>query len=444
VITGGTTAERVAERVRGAHVDVHGWRAHALLLIVFALLAAPVVAHQAVTNRELSIFDEWQYSERVHQVSQGDLFMRNGEVIGDWAQGTRACRGIIRVVGPQPDPCWGKEPVYVPNSAAADPPPYFLVTGAGAAVLQATGLVDNGLLAGRLMGALWAALAMWSVFLLARAVGGGRAASLVAASTVLLVPALQQQYTFVTPHALDVPVGAFAALATLRYMRREWPWWTLVLAGLGVAGVKSSNVVVVVGLGIALLALLAWPGTHDRATRLRAVVAGAWLAGSTVVLTLLWMLVVRLTQVGDPEPPGDYGVDALDPLQLVYDSFRFLGPYGEGALGLPAVWFMMAITGSAIAVWAGLAREQGAFLRQLAPGFLLGMALGPIVLDVMVFVTTGQYIGIHTRYGLALWPLGLAFLALLLRTRTALVVASVGLVLYALTPALAGLDSIAM
>jgi hypothetical protein len=156
------------------------------------------------------------------------------------------------------------------------------------------------------------------------------------------------------------------------------------------------------------------------------------------------MLVVRLTQVGDPEPPGDYGVDALDPLQLVYDSFRFLGPYGEGALGLPAIWFMMALTGSAIAVWAGLAREQGAFVRQLAPGFLLGMALGPIVLDVMVFVTTGQYIGIHTRYGLALWPLGLAFLALLLRTRTALVVASVGLVLYALTPGLAGLDSIAM
>ena len=36
-----------------------------------------VVAQQAVANSELSIFDEWQYSERVHEVSEGDLFMRN-------------------------------------------------------------------------------------------------------------------------------------------------------------------------------------------------------------------------------------------------------------------------------------------------------------------------------------------------------------------------------
>jgi hypothetical protein len=104
----------------------------------------------------------------------------------------------------------------------------------------------------------------------------------------------------------------------------------------------------------------------------------------------------------------------------------------------------MAMTGSAVAIWAGLARGQSPFVREMAPGFLLGMALGPVVLDVMVFVTSDQYIGIHTRYGLALWPLGLAFLALLLRTRTALVLAAVGLVLFALTPGLAGLDSIAM
>jgi hypothetical protein len=62
----------------------------------------------------------------------------------------------------------------------------------------------------------------------------------------------------------------------------------------------------------------------------------------------------------------------------------------------------------------------------------------------MVFVTTGQYIGIHTRYGLALWPLGLAFFALLLRTRTSLVIAAAALLLYAAAPTLAGLDSIAM
>ena len=427
------------------------------------LLAAPVVAHEAVANTELSVFDEWQYAERVHQVSEGDLFMRNGEVIGDWAQGTRACRGITRVVGPQPDPCWGKEPVYIANSAASDPPPYFWATGAVAGVLQATGLVDNGLLAGRLVGALWAALSMWSLFLLARAFGAGRAASLVVSTTVLLVPALLQQYTFVTPHALDIPVGAFAALATLRFLRCEWPWWTLVLAGLAVAGVKGSNIAVVVGLGIMLIAVIAWPGGHgeeDPGTpdaspapagpprpgnpRRRAFVAGVAPGGSTVVFTLAWMLVVRLTQVADPPPPGDYMVDSLDPIALVVDSIRFLSPFGEGPLGLPSVWFLMAMTGSAIALWAGLARPPASFVRQMAPGYLLGAALAPLVLDLMVFLTTGQYIGIHLRYGLSLYPLGLAFLALLLRTRTSLVIAVVALLLYAAAPTLAGLDSIAM
>jgi hypothetical protein len=428
----------------GTRPRLHGWRAHGLLLLSFAVLAFPVVAHQAVTNTALSIFDEWQYADRVHRVAEGDLFMPHGELISDWGQSTRACRGIVRVAEPVPAPCVGGTIGDTPNSAAADPPPYFLATGGVAAALVATGMTDSVLIAGRLAGTLWAAVSMWTLFLLARAMGAGRAASLVAASTVLLVPALQQQYTFITPHALDVPVGALAALATLRFLRREWPWWTPVLAGLGVAGVKGSNVVVVVGLGIALLAVVCWPGAFDRATRVRAVVAGALLGGSTIVFTLVWMLVVRLTQIGDPEPPGSYEVDSLDPLQLTYDSFRFLAPYGENALGAPATWFTMAMTGTALAVWSGLARDDRPFVRQLAPGYLLGAGLGPLVLDLMVFVTTGQYIGMHTRYGLALWPLGLGFLALLLRTRTSLVLAVVGLVLYALTPGLAGLDSVAM
>jgi Dolichyl-phosphate-mannose-protein mannosyltransferase len=462
-----TVAPGRRARARSRLAGRPAWQRHLLLLVGFALLAAPVVAHEAVANTELSVFDEWQYAERVYKVSEGDLFMRNGEVIDDWAQGTRACRGITRVVGPQPDPCWGKEPVYIANSAAADPPPYFWATGAVAGALRATGLVDNGLLAGRLVGALWAALSMWSLFLLARAVGASRAASLVVSTSVLLVPALLQQYTFVTPHALDVPVGAFAALATLRFLRREWPWWTLVLAGLGAAGVKGSNVAVVVALGIMLLAVIAWPGRRDEegasdaapptagagpvakagrfaGDRGRAFLAGVVLAGSTVVLTVAWMLVVRLTKISDPPPPGDYMVDSLDPVALVIDSIRFLSPFGEGPLGLPSVWFLMAMTGSALAVWAGLARPQAPFVRQLAPGYLLGAALAPLVLDLMVFVTTGQYIGIHTRYGLALWPLGLAFFALLLRTRTSLVIAAAALLLYAAAPTLAGLDSIAM
>ena len=41
-----------------------------------------------------------------------------------------------------------------------------------------------------------------------------------------------------------------------------------------------------------------------------------------------------------------------------------------------------------------------------------------------------------------MFPIGLAFAALLLRTRTAIVLAAVGLILYAAMPAMFSLDSI--
>ncbi|MCW2833941.1 MAG: hypothetical protein JWN68_1894 [Nocardioides sp.] len=439
-MTIGTKVNALGERING----VRGWRAHALLLVVFAILAAPFVVDQAVENTELSIFDEWQYLERVHQVSQGDLFMRNGEVLTEWAQDARTCRGIARLGPPAPPPCREGEPFVVANSAAADPPFYFVVTGSVAGVLIKTGLLDSPLVAGRLVGTLWAALSMWSLFLLARAVGAGRVASFIVSSCVLMVPALLQQYTFITPHALDIPVGAFAALATLRFLRREWPWWSLVLAGLAVAGVKGSNLVVVIGLGVTLLSVIVWPKVFDRSDRLRALIGGAVLAGSTLGFTVLWMVVLRLTQVADPPPPGDYLVESLPLPRLLLDSVSLLGPYGEKELAIASVWMMFLMAGSALAVWSGLAAGQAPFVRQLAPGYLMGAALGAIVLDLMVFLTTDQYIGILFRYGLAIWPIGLAFAALVLCTRTAQVMAVLALVAYASAPYVMGYDSLIM
>lgn len=435
-----TRLAALAERADG----VRGWRAHALLLLVFLILAAPFVADQAVENRELSIFDEWQYADRVVKVTQGDLFMRNGEVLDEAAQDMRTCRGIVRLGPAAPPPCRDGEPFVVANSAAADPPFYFVVTGSVAAGLLKTGLVENPVLAGRLVGALWAALSMWSLFLLARAVGAGRVASFVVSTCVLMVPSLLQQYSFITPHSLDIPVGAFAALATLRFLRREWPWWTLVLASFGAAGSKGSNVAVIVGLGVTLLAVIVWPKVFDRATRLRALLGGVVLAGTTLAFTVLWMLILTWTQISDPPPPGNYLIDGLDPQAVIVDSIRFLSPNGEGTLLMPSVWFMILLNGSALAIWAGLAREQRPFVRQLAPGYLVGSALAAVVLDVLVFVTSDQYIGIQLRYGLALLPLGLAFAALTLRTRTSQVIAVLALIAYASAPLLLGLDSIAI
>ena len=126
---------------------------------------------------------------------------------------------------------------------------------------------------------------MWCIWLLARAFGANRAASVVAASAVVLVPGFLQQYSFVTPHALDIPVGAFTALATLKYLRREWPVWVLPLAALTIAGVKGSNIVVAVAVGITLAAVVVWPGV-ERRDRIRAFIGGVVLTVSTLVFFL--------------------------------------------------------------------------------------------------------------------------------------------------------------
>jgi hypothetical protein len=71
----------------------------------------------------------------------------------------------------------------------------------------------------------------------------------------------------------------------------------------------------------------------------------------------------------------------------------------------------------------------------MAAGYVLGAIVSPIVLVVLVFVSSDQYVPIQYRYGLALWPLGLAFAAwLLLRTRTALVVSWLLLAAYLVLP----------
>ncbi|UUZ60007.1 hypothetical protein [Nocardioides sp. B-3] len=425
-------------------MNLKAWQRQALLLIAFVLVAAPLVGFRAVNDKPLSVYDEWQYADRVHAVTQGHLFMRDGEQVSGWGEVARACRGVERILPPlacTPDPAISKG---TPNYAGPDPAPYFVLTGLAAAVPLKVGIVDNPVIAGRLVGIFWAGLSMWTLWLLARAFGATRPAAAVAASTVLLVPAFLQQYIHMTPHALDIPVGAFTALASLKFLRREWPVWVLPLAALTIVGVKGSNIVIAVAVGIAFAAVVLWPGTIERRDRLRAPVAGAVLMTSTLALFVGHRALISATRVADYDPPGFYAVPGLDWQAVTVDSAKFLSTRGEGMLGAPAVWLVLAMGGTALAVWAGLLRDPAPYVRQFAPGYLLGAAIGAVVPDVMVFATTEQYFAVHLRYGLAVFPLGIAFAALLLRTRTAIVLAFGFLVLYAAMPALLSLDTVAI
>jgi hypothetical protein len=424
---------------------LRGWQRQALLLFAFILIAAPLVAFRAVNDRPLSIYDEWQFSDRVHQVMEGNIWMSDGEPVSRWGEFARACRGTERLGVPEPGaPC--KLPPGLPetpNYAGPDPAPYYVVTGLASDVLLETGIVDNHLVGMRLIGILWAGLSMWCLWLLTRAFGATRAASAVVASTVLLVPAFLQQYIHVTPHALDIPVGAFTALASLKYLRRQWPVWVLPIAALTIVGVKGSNIVIAVAIGITFAAVMVWPDV-ERRDRIRAFIGGVVLTVSTLVFFAGYSAAIAATRVAEYPPPGQFIKDRLDWDHVIIDSIKFLSTWGEGPLAAPAAWVVLAMAGTAVAVWAGLIPGLSPYVRQLAPGYLIGAAVGAVLLDVMVFVTTDQQFGVHFRYGLAVFPVGLGFAALLLRTRTAVVIAFAALLLYAAMPALLGLDTIAV
>jgi len=421
---------------------LRGWQRQVLLLFAFVLIAAPFVGYKALNDKQLSVYDEWQYADRVHAVSNGNVLMSDGELISRWGEFVLACRGIERLSEPPPTPCtMPPEGQGTPNYAGSDPPAYFVATGLAAGALHKTGIVDNALNSGRLIGILWAGLSMWCVWLLARTLGANRAASALAASTVVLVPGFLQQYSFITPHALDIPVGAFTALAALKYLRREWPVWVLPIAALTIAGVKGSNIVVAVAIGITFAAVVVWPGV-ERRDRIRALIGGAVLTVSTMVFFVGHSAAIAATRVAEYPPPGAFIKDELAWDYVILDSARFITSWGEGPLAAPGAWLVMAMCGTAVVAWAGLVPDLTPYARQLAPGYLLGAVIGAILLDVIVFVTSQQQFGVHLRYGLAVFPIGLAFAALLLRTRTAIGLAFVALVLYAAMPALFSLDSI--
>lgn len=427
-------------RLQQLHSRLRPWQRQVLLLIAFTIFAAPFVGYKALNDTSLSVYDEWQYSDRVHQVMEGNVWMSDGEPVSRWGEYARVCRGTERLS--EPAPCTlPPEIPETPNYAGVDPPFYFVATGFVADGIHSSGLVDNALNSARLVGILWAGLSMWCLWLLARAFGANRAASALAASTIVLVPGFLQQYSFITPHALDIPVGAFTALAALKYLRREWPVWLLPLAGFAIAAVKASNIVVAVAVGLTFAAVVIWPGT-ERRDRIRALIGGAVLTVSTLVCLVGMSAAVAARSVAEYAPPGQFIKDSLAWDYVVLDGARFITTWGEGPLALPGSWLVMAMCGTALVVWAGLVPDVAPFIRQFAPGYLLGAVIGAILLDVIVFVTTEQQFGVHLRYGLAVFPLGIAFATMLLRTRTAIITAALFLAVYAAMPALFSLDSL--
>ncbi len=400
--------------------DPRPWPVRVLGLFALLLLVCiPVVTLHADRNRAFFVLDEFAYADYLHKIDAGRLIVRHGDVSEQVTLRELACRGYSPSIFNDRPPC--DSPTFAPevfpnagiNSADIHPPTYFLATYAGARVLQAVGVTDDLVHAGRLFGAVWMAAGLTALWCLIRALGAGPGAAACGLALVAAGPMLLQQWHYLTPDAANVLVGSLVILAVLAWERtgtgRAW----LVAAGALAMAIKAPNIVVVLaGAGyLGVRALLRLTEETDRTPRQYVEAAVALVAGAAVA-SVVW-LVVRAARARSVLTPmeRDEQVDILRPSQILENVARFVTPWDREPSSLYplAVITSYLLVGSLLVALVALSRHDRRYALALATGALL--LAGPLLLVAVNFVVRGSYTIIEPRYGTTLVPIQCAIAA---------------------------------
>lgn len=408
-----------------------------LLVALLALIGSGLLVGLYVSEqRPLSPFDEWTFVDYLDKAASGGI-AEQGELIDEYALEVSSCRGVF-VWGPQGSPCGGpySSEDYVQGgvtSADVHPPTYFFATAALTRPLLWLGVTDDLLTAGRLTGAVWLALGLGLLYLLARELGAARAAAGALAVAVAVSPLVRYSNSYVTPDAVNLAVGAAVLLLTLRFARGRSPLWALALIGAVATAVKAQNVLAV---GAAALLLLVEAYTRRRADDLadagptgaravvpspgRAVAGAAVLVGAAGAAAVGWLVLRGVLSVGE-SPAQTIAPAALSLDLLLSETTSFVGRLGVGAVedGQP-----VALRGELLsylliggAVGTLLVGRCWSRRRRVAGVLVLSLLFASPALLVLQQATAGGVFPSPTRYGMSLLPLYAAVAAAAVRDR---------------------------
>ena len=220
-------------------------------------VAALVVLPYAHSYRHLSPLDEMPHIDYLIKVRDGHL-VRGGERMGQVALRAQACRGsdLDNYEGP---PCAKRVrardfPFGGFNTAYPDPPAYYLVTAAGATVVDAVPGVDDVVTAARSVGVLWLGGGLMLSFLLALQLGANRWSAAGATLIIGSTPAVAHATATITSDAPGLLVGAALCLVAVAFVRGRVRWWWLVPAAAATTAMKATGLLVV-GLVVVFLLL---------------------------------------------------------------------------------------------------------------------------------------------------------------------------------------------
>jgi hypothetical protein len=400
----------------------------ALAAGAFSLVAISVSRHQA-----LSPVDEYMYIDYASKVPT-EGFVHQGETIGTTARTYASCLGV-QIFGAVGDcnhlSVDANYPYGAKTISAVHPPTYFWTVWYGSRVFDALGVHDE-LDAMRLTSAVYLALGVVGIFILARLLGATRIVGAGIAAIVAAAPSVYWATSFVSNDAPALAISSLVLiLATLAWQRRINPWW-IVPAGL-VAGAFKVQFAGVLGILVVFLVIvlagarfgfLGLTVDHlKRARRLILPTVAALVAAGGVILA--WNI-IRV----DAAVASDAVVSIATPLTLggvLLEAVKFLPgaltdtggvPIGSvvQAVGIAGGWLLVAgLLGSTL---ARTLRQRSTGLSTVAPSISEGqgsvraaalavlisfVVLGPALVVVLELGSHAYYI-LPPRYGLVLIP----------------------------------------
>ena len=449
VVKGHARRRRIHLTKRGEAV---GWS------VLWVAVAALVVLPYMHSYRHLSPLDEMVHVDYLVKMQDGHL-VRGGELSGETAMRAQACRGHDLKDFPGP-PCTAKVlraeqfPFGGYNTAYADPPVYYVVTAAGAGVLDQLPGVHDIVTEGRAIGVLWLGAGLALTFLLALRLGANRWSAAGATLLVASTPGVAHAMATITSDAPSLLVGAGLCLVAVAFVRGRASWWWLAPAAAATTAVKATGLTVV-GLVAVFLLLHLLRSVPDRISRAADEGVPAadvsvgpddpdlpaplprrtiWLATAATVLPALAMLglwsvfnaLTDLPEAADVPMRQYLHADSIGWDQLSGNFLKLTSPLQEGYLPPfmhpVTLTFAMSLVNLAFVVGAAalaLNGRRGSVQTRMAVASVVAMLLGAVGLVVLVFVGSHSYTPIPPRYGLSLVPALAACLAVVVSQRRA-------------------------
>jgi hypothetical protein len=394
---------------------------------LLVLFTAVFVSLNVSRHQQISPIDEYVYLDYTAQIFDiGVLPM--GSQTGEVARNYISCLGVAGYGEFNPEACNSGDytndsayPYEGQTSADLYPPMYFVVSAAVAHSLSY--LFDVDFLDGaRLSGALWLAAAAVMLYLTLRRLKIDTLTALAAPLIMASSLASWWSSTFVSTDVTALLAGAITLYALVRYLQRDGRAWFLIFISVFVTLLKFQNILAVAILAtvVALQPIFSSDGVNRFGMRVTSWRRSLIVAASSLLAALfsqvIWVAIRQFMAVGNPTDQGISGL--ITPDALLSETVKFIAGMAWGASGpqnvaaLPLViatittWLLI---GGAVS--ASISDKRISFLGTLGFSWIAVSFVSAPLLGIAIYLSTGTSFSLPARYGLSLFPIGLALVA---------------------------------